>query len=78
MKVDSDNVKSSIQGDKWVSIDVSVERKADDYHDLVLALLQDLTFRLAGGYYEPKSDRDAELAEKLDYFIRDYKSGLIL
>ena len=59
-----------------LSVDLRVETTDSDWHDTILKILQDFTFRLAGGYYEPKSARDAKLSEELDYFVRDYKSKL--
>lgn len=61
----------------YKNIEINVqEENATDYHDLVLKVLGGLCIRLYGGYYEPLSDRDVELANELREFLAQYKKTL--
>ena len=49
---------------KYVNIQIE-ELDAKDYHDLVVKALKAMANQLYGGYYEPLSERDKELADKI-------------
>lgn len=44
----------------------------EDNYETALCRLYDLTAFLYGGYYEPKSDRDKELADELNAIYMKY------
>lgn len=59
-----------------VKISIEVEEEGNDYHDLALRVLETVTVKLCGGYYEPKSNRDAELGKFLYNSLQHYKCNL--
>jgi hypothetical protein len=58
-----------IMGHKIVSIKIDVEREASDYYDCVVDVLKDMITKLDGGHYEPKSQRDCDLRDKIQALV---------
>jgi hypothetical protein len=58
-----------------LQISINIEKETEDYHDLVLIVMQNMVNKLCGGYYEPKSDRDAELANAINSFLKPYNKN---
>jgi hypothetical protein len=52
-----------------MNIEINVESSGPDYHDAALIALQQIAHLLAGGHYEPRSDRDAALCDALGRVI---------
>lgn len=60
---------------KYRYVNICIEQEAEDYHDIILQTMEHLVIKLYGGYYEPCSDRDAELANKLSDFIKQQRKN---
>jgi hypothetical protein len=50
------------------------EEKGDNFYD-ALTVIKNLTMRLYGGHYEPKSDRDVELGDDLAKLWLKYQNS---
>lgn len=53
---------------KYVDIQIE-ELDAKDYHDLVVKALKIMANHLYGGYYEPLSERDRSLGDKISKLL---------
>lgn len=61
------------QTETWKSINIKVEDRAEDYYDLALQAIREISIRLYGGHYEPCSERDMELAKALnDLYLSNF------
>lgn len=72
----TETIKPSYQIAKrsnYISIEFEGE---DDWFEPSLKALNSICINLSGGYYEPKSERDAALARKLYLLLQDYSKEL--
>lgn len=56
-----------------MNIKVELNMNDRDYYNSALSGLQYLSVMLYGGYYEPKSNRDLELARELHALLQQHK-----
>jgi hypothetical protein len=69
-------MQECVVGKEYLSINIVTEMektKEGDYFELALNILKELSAKLSGGYYEPKSDRDANLSKAIFELVEVYE-----
>jgi hypothetical protein len=69
-------MQECVVGKEYLSINITTEAektKEGDYFELALEVLKELSIKLSGGYYEPKSDRDANLSKSISDLVEIYE-----
>lgn len=67
------SVGKPVIGKNSCRIFIDIEEYSDDYFNLALSALRVVSVKLNGGYYEPKSNRDAKLGNELYALVQKYK-----